>query len=358
MKTLRIFKQLSAVLVAIALTVALPLGADISTAQAQSCGCPGNCSQGCCNKCCCPRDCCPWQHCCGVWGEFLYLHPTGADMAHGQQQVGTGGPGTVPFGRIGVADPDYQPGVSLGMNWALTNCSSFAVAYTFYESNTLDVLELGAAPAIGSLVQHPNAAVISSTGPLTATYDIDFQIADFVYRRLIFGDNRSWMNYSIGARYGHLDQDFYQTGVFSGSQFGVIDVLTDVKFDGGGLVLGLEGERMVGYRGFSVYGNLGVSPLAGQFTTSYTMTNVSTATQLANAQLKDDRFVTILDYEVGLAWTSCCRCWRLSTGYTASFWYNTITTPVFIDAVQADNYVDIGDTLSFDGLTARVEYRF
>ena len=88
------------------------------------------------------------------------------------------------------------------------------------------------------------------------------------------------------------------------------------------------------------------------------MQNASTATTLARAELKDDRFVTVLDYELGLAWTSCNRCWRVTGGYLASHWFNAITTPVFIDAVQADNYVDIGDTLSFDGLTVRVERRF
>ena len=68
--------------------------------------------------------------------------------------------------------------------------------------------------------------------------------------------------------------------------------------------------------------------------------------------------MTILDYEVGLAWTSCSQKWRISSGYTAAFWFNTVTTPVFINAVKADNYVDIGDTLAFDGLTARIERRF
>ena len=219
-------------------------------------------------------------------------------------------------------------------------------------------MSIGPGNAVGSLVQHPGAGIISSAGPLNATYDVDYELADVKYRRLLFGHNRAWMNYSVGGRFGHLEQDFLQTGAFSGSQSGVINVLTDIDFDGAGLSFGLEGEGLIGCRGFSVYGNLGVSPLVGQFTSDYTMQNASTTALLARSVSKDDRFVTILDYELGLAWTSCNGCWRISSGYTASFWYNTITTPVFIDAVQADNYVDIGDTLSFDGITARIEYRF
>ena len=44
------------------------------------------------------------------------------------------------------------------------------------------------------------------------------------------------MNYSIGARFGHLEQDFLQAGTFSGSETGIVNVLTDIVFDGGGLI--------------------------------------------------------------------------------------------------------------------------
>src|SRR5205085_810070 len=54
---------------------------------------------------------------CAVWGEALWLHPTGVDMAHAQQQNGIGGAGTVPFGEIGVADPDFELGYRIGGEW-------------------------------------------------------------------------------------------------------------------------------------------------------------------------------------------------------------------------------------------------
>ncbi|MCG8450074.1 MAG: hypothetical protein MI725_10920, partial [Pirellulales bacterium] len=184
-------------------------------AMGQTCGCAEGCdAEICCDcgtSCCC---CSPWQHCTGAWGEFLYLQATGADLAHAQQQNGTGGAGTTPFGLIGVADPDYEPGFGVGVNCALTRCSSLAASYEHYESNTFHLLPIGAAPGntIGSLVQHPGAGTISSAGPLNAAYDIDYQLVDIKYRRLLFGDNCGWMNYSVGAKYGHLDQDFLQTG--------------------------------------------------------------------------------------------------------------------------------------------------
>jgi hypothetical protein len=38
-----------------------------------------------------------------------------------------------------------------------------------------------------------------------------------------------------------------------------------------------------------------------------------------------------------------------------SHWMNAVTTPEFIDAVQADNYTDVEDTITFDGVVTRVE---
>jgi hypothetical protein len=50
--------------------------------------------------------------------------------------------------------------------------------------------------------------------------------------------------------------------------------------------------------------------------------------------------------------------WRFASGYMFSHWMNAITVPEFIDAVQADNYTDVGDTLSFDGFVTSVEARW
>ena len=283
-------------------------------------------------------------------------------MAHAQQQNGTGGAGTVPFGRIGTVDPHYEPGFRVGGNWAIDRCSSIAASYTFFESDAVDTVVPPVIPggggAVGSLVHHPGAAITASAGPVNASYDIDFQLADIDYRRLLCASNRHWVNYSLGVRYGHMEQDFRQTGVFGGGQAGTIDTTTNIDFDGGGIKLGLEAERVIGCRGFSLYGKASVSPMVGRFGSDYTMFNSTTSVLLANSVWEDDRFVTLLDYEVGLAWMSPCYKWRLTAGYMASFWFNAITTPAFVDAVQADNYVGVDGTISFDGLTARIERRW
>jgi hypothetical protein len=39
-------------------------------------------------------------------------------------------------------------------------------------------------------------------------------------------------------------------------------------------------------------------------------------------------------------------------------WFNTLTTQEFVQAVQGNDLVDLGQTMTFDGLNARIEYRF
>ncbi|HJQ82214.1 MAG TPA: hypothetical protein VJ828_19790, partial [Lacipirellulaceae bacterium] len=39
--------------------------------------------------------------------------------------------------------------------------------------------------AVGSLVHHPGAGLDASAGPVGATYDIEFQLADVAYRQIL-----------------------------------------------------------------------------------------------------------------------------------------------------------------------------
>lgn len=299
-----------------------------------------------------------------AYGEFLLLHATGADMAHAQQQNGVGAPGagTTPFGVIGTADPFHEPAFRVGGACALDRCSSVFANYTAFRSKSIDLVNqpvIGAGlGTVGSLVHHPSAQVTSSVGPVEATYEIDFDLADIGYRRLLVADSRRWMNYSLGVLYGHLEQDFVQAGTFSGTQGGAIDTMTNIQFDGAGLKLGLDYEQRIGTGRLSIYGKSSLTATVGEFKSNYRMLNRSTVTDLAIARWEDDRFAPIWDYELGVAWTSCCNKWRMTLGYTSMHWFNTITTAEFIDAVQADNYTNLGDTLSFDGLSSRIEYRW
>ena len=183
----------------------------------------------------------------GVAGEFLYLHTTDADVAYAQQQNGIGGAGTVPFGRIGSLGPHHEPGFRAIVTKAFSDCSSLVMSYSFFESDSIDALQPPVIPggggAVGSLVHHPGAALTASVGPVNAAYDVDFQLADIVYRSILRANDNYAINWSVGARYGNLVQDFRQIGNYSGGATGVIETRTNVDFDGGGLKFGLDGER-------------------------------------------------------------------------------------------------------------------
>jgi len=292
-----------------------------------------------------------------VFGEALYLHPTGVDVAHAQQVSGPGNAVTSPFGEVGVADFDYELGFRAGGDMALSPTTSIAVSYTWFESDAGSRLSPPASAAafngVESLVHHPDFTPSVTDQPIDARASLDFQLADGEYRARLQQGPRHWINGGLGLRYARLEQDFNQTGTFL---LDTIDTGANADFDGGGPKLALDGGRSLGNRGFSLYARTAVSPLAGEFKSNYSMFSAALDETVIQVDWDDDRIMTIFDYELGLAWTSPRRRWRFAAGYTQSFWFNAVTPAEFIEAVQASNYTDVSDTIMLDGLVARVEH--
>jgi len=301
-----------------------------------------------------------WAHRTFIYGEYLYLHPTGVDMAYAIQQNGVGGAGTTPEGRVGVVDQDYTSAYSVGFGVALSPCSSIRASYTDFYSNNSDFLE---APAISggtvaSLVFHPESINEGSTSSLVnASNSINFRTADVEYRRLLVAGNRFALNYSAGARYAKLGQRFQQIGNFA-PPTGTIDTTTNITFEGGGLKVGLDGMQRLGNSRFGVYGEGFLSLIFGRFNSNYQQFNVTTTSIQAASNWQDDRVVPILEYELGVNFTSRNGHWRWSGGYYTAFWFNAIATPQYVQAVQQADFVDLGETIAFDGLVTRLEFRF
>src|SRR6185503_336541 len=112
----------------------------------------------------------------------------------------------------------------------------------------------------------------------------------------------------LGAQVGHLQQDFSQSGVFSGGNSGAINTNTSINFDGGGLKAGFDVERhLCGC--FSLYGRFTAAAMQGEFQGRYSMHNTSTTALLADAEWTDSRIVPQLEYEAGLNWQSCKGRW-------------------------------------------------
>ena len=142
------------------------------------------------------------NHFFSLFGEFLYLNARDSDVAYGVEVDSAVAAGDTPIqvGRIGVVDPDYQPGFRAGVNFFLDECSSFTVAYTMWEAGTYDSIQRSGTNAIQSLVVHPTSLVANSTGvAANAQYDLSMDIVDLEYRELIAADCYSEVNFLISG---------------------------------------------------------------------------------------------------------------------------------------------------------------
>ncbi|ADB17897.1 hypothetical protein Psta_3233 [Pirellula staleyi DSM 6068] len=326
-------------------TTAAPGCGDIAGAGA----CGGNCGDGC--------GCADgWTDKWTVFGEFLYVRPRDAEVAYAQ--VINSNVGALPVAPLGIVDPEFSPGVRVGLNRFMDECSAIRISYAMLDSNTESQMTSNAPLALRSLVFHPGTANAASDGDeATAALDVRYQLIDVDYRGLIAYDNEYKLNYVVGARYGRLEQDFNHTLVIPGTE----QLDTTVDFDGAGLKVGLEFERYGRNRQWFVFGKANASMLGGDFQARYTQTSLpGPATTPVDVSWEAGRLVTITELEVGLGWQNYCGNFRVSAGYTVSSWFNTLKTNEWISAVQNDNYVDPADTtldgmMTFDGLTAKAE---
>jgi hypothetical protein len=300
-----------------------------------------------------------------LFGDYLYQKNYGPDMVHATQQNTPAGPapavGAVPFGRVGELTPRWQSAYRFGGELAFNDCTSVIVSYTEFLSHTTDSIGAPTAPGAGSVVSSvllPGAADAGTTFSLVdANYDVDYKLGDIMFSRLVRGSDVAYLNFDIGLRYGHLRQDFLQDAEFAQPNNPQLTT-TQINFDGAGMRFGFDGRRRLGCGGLSAYGQGFFTALFGRFHSDYTQLNTLTTDLQGTANWQSDRVVPMIDYEVGLSWTSCNGRWRLSSGYNASYWFNAISTPGFIEAVQATDYHKVSDTLTFTGFVSRLECQF
>jgi len=329
----------------------------------QGCGASTDCcgmnscnvaSGGCCNPCADP--CRPCQR--RVFGEFLYLRPRNAEIAYAVPIDGPIVPPPVPnpvqVGPVAIVDPDYQPGFRVGFGCGLDECSDLAVTYTHFESSTSDSTSIAAPDVIRSMVAHPSSqSAATDFLQASAWYGLDFDLVDVDYRAAFCLGQTYSVSYLVGVRYCGIQQDFGALFANNGTEL----VTTDITFDGGGIRLGLEGEQRARRSGLLVYGNTSVSFVAGEFKTRF-FQGQSLDPTVVDTAWKAGRIVTMLDLELGLGWANPSGSLRFTTGYLFSAWFNTVKTDEFINAVHANDFINLGDTLTFDGLVTRVELRY
>ena len=326
-----------------------------SIGQSLSAGCEPSCGGcdspgGSCSTAKAGCRCAPsWQ----FFADFLYLRPRSAEVLYAAP-IGTDGvapPDPIQTGRLGVVDFEYDPAYRAGFTCALDDCASLGVTYTQYEGKTRDAIVTTYPYAVRAMADHPWTSVPDGYLAVAAT-GIDFDLVDMDYRGMMLCSERHAVNYLAGLRYAYLEQGFF-------SRFGLGSqetAFTDIRFDGGGIRLGLEGERylMGGGSGLMIYGRGLASFVAGEFESQYRQDGNARA----DACFNTGRIVPILDLELGAGWTLWDGRLRFSGGYVFSAWYNVLKTDDFIQAIRAQNPSDLSSQLTFDGLVMRAECRF
>ena len=328
------------------------VGGKCAGGECASGECAGTeCGVGCLDPCSVPK----WR----AFGEFLFLRPSGERVAFAVPINGAivppAGAAPVPIGLEAAVDCDFEAGFRVGGSYYLDECSDLVATYTHFESDTTNQIGINPPYVIRSLVNHPGTqAAPTDFLAASARLDLDFELADLEYRRLFSCSPKHAVYYSAGFRYSHLDQ------LFSSSLTNATTtetVSSQVRFDGGGIRVGLEGERYLAKCGLMAYGRSAVSFVGGNFRGRYLQNNTQQGDVVISG-LNEDGVISMLDLEIGLGWASSDGSWRATAGYMFSGWFNTLNTDEFIQAVQTNNSVSIGDSLGFDGLVVRTEYRY
>jgi hypothetical protein len=331
---------------------------DCQQPWAGACDASGEISCDACGASSCLDDCGIWAHCTSVYASVLYLRPRNADVAYAVPIDGpiTSTPANNPLqiGSVGVVEPDYELGFDAGVNLAVNAMTSLYGQVLMLDSSATSQLGTAAPNVLRSLVSHPSSTS-AATDFLSASadMDVDLETVNAGIRHLFVGGQVYAVNYLIGARYSRLEQTFNATFVDNGSE----RVATNVDFDGAGLSLGLEGERRSCTNCFSIYTRGAASFLAGKFEGSY-FQGQSFDPTVVDTSWEAGRVVPVLDLELGVGWTSPGGCLQLGAGYMVSAWFNTVQTQDFIRSVQSNNFLDLGDNLTFDGLRAQAQWRF
>ena len=294
--------------------------------------------------------------CWSIYADFLYMTVRGENVPFAQIRDDVG-PLAVPRGPVGYVDPHHTPGFRLGAGRLLGEQNELHVRFSWWQTGADSHLEVPAGDpfVIHALTTFPTT-INAAADSLTADAHLDMQqwIADVDLKRAVCDTESSIVNLVLGVRYAHLDQDFHATY----SLLGTTDVTTRIDFDGFGPRLGIDGS--FGHRVF-VYGRSDVSLLFGHFGAKYLQENVFSGVQ-AQTQLGDDRVVPVWETELGVGWRSQSGRVEVMAGYTAAFWFNTMTTSSWIDGVQQSAFSTSGDsqreTLTFDGFFLRLGFNF
>jgi len=213
-----------------------------------------------------------WAHRTGLFGEYLLLRPRDSEVAYGVLADNVAnfldtGENLIQQSPVFLVDPSYSSNYRFGGTLAFDECSSLRIAYTsFYASDSdarsFDPFDVGNARIV-PISLHPfpqDAAQLPLDAQARSA--IQYKTADVDFRSVLMASELGALNYLVGGRYAHLDQRY--ASMYGGT--GELEQADSrVRFDGGGLRFGIDGERHHSHSGFLLYGQSVVSLVAGKF---------------------------------------------------------------------------------------------
>jgi Legionella pneumophila major outer membrane protein precursor len=302
----------------------------------------------------------------GAYVDWLYLRPGNSDIVYAVEVTGPDPVNDSPTGPTGINQMGFASGVRVGGFFTVGDCSRLDISYTWYQTDDQNTIQAAAGTVLDLQVAHPSRAT-SGVGSAMATADQDLtmQLVDLDYQDLINQSSYGSLGYRIGVRYGRLEQGFMaQQDIFAGA--GLTTVASDIDYDGVGIRMGLDYERLAASSGFLLYAKGTASFLAGELKADYRQTNQFGGSAVIGNSLQDYRILSILDAEAGIGWQDCSGRYRVTAGYIFSGWFNALTNGAYIEAVQTatngvqrpGTYNDVAETFTLSGLTVRGEFRF
>jgi len=315
-------------------------------------------------------QCCCHPYTLRVYGEYLYLRARDAEVCYAVEtnsslpQEISAFPGVpVQTSPVGVLDQDYSSGFRAGFGICLDECSEIGASYTWFDTSTEDSITRNPKYPIRQIMPmalHP-ATFDAITGTVEAAgrHDIEFDLIDVDYRRFLVQDCMSHLEYVIGVRWGDLEQSFAARYTDDLAQTAnAYTAATDIDFTGAGVRLGLEGERYYCRVPIKLYMKGFASLMAGEFDATYQQTVQNMGNYGVNTGWKAGRIVPTFDLELGGGFYLPGGTLQATVGYVFSAWTNVVKTEDWIHAVQTNDFRDMDDSITFDGLVARVEGRF
>jgi hypothetical protein len=230
-------------------------------------------------------------------------------------------------------------------------------SYARWDGSTNSVLNATGTNVLNSLLVHPSVDTTGVASLSANAYQyVSFQIADALYRKVFRAYDCGIVNWTAGLRYGNLEQQLVGNQTISVAT-GLTTVTTDVDFNGFGIVSGLDAERRARECGLLIYGKAMGSLLAGKWQADYTQVNQFGGGVIAN-HYEDFRVSPLLESELGIGWQSKGGGLRVTSGYLFNWWLNTVNNRDYIQAVRTGQLLELDQSVSFSGLTSRVELRF